>query len=201
MSLMDLYLVRHGDTQLGPDGLYPDPAHLSESGHAQARALAPRLRSINPDVLITSGMERANETAAPFVESSRVQPLFVPEFDEIGIGNLRSRNLSVLQAKLSQRPYVSDFSEFDGESSTEFAERVLGGFQNQVLDQYDDGLRVALVIHGGPINVILQWVENGNFSGTLSRNIKTASVSLMRRRANGLEIVYESDTSHLDDPD
>jgi broad specificity phosphatase PhoE len=201
MSLMDLYLVRHGDTQLGPDGLYPDPAHLSESGHAQARALAPRLRSINPDVLITSGMERANETAAPFVESSRVQPLFVPEFDEIGIGNLRSRNLSVLQAKLSQRPRVSDFSEFDGESSTEFAERVLGGFRNQVLDQYNDGLRVALVIHGGPINVILQWVENGNFSGTLSRNIKTASVSLMRRRANGLEIVYESDTSHLDDPD
>ncbi len=196
---MDLYLVRHGDTQLGADGLYPDPAHLSESGHDQARALAPRLRCIDPHVLITSGLERADETAAPFAETSPLQTVFIPEFDEIGIGDLRSRDPSVLQAKLSHRPYVSDFSEFDGESSTEFAERVLGTFQTRVLDQFHEGQRIALVIHGGPINVILQWIETGNFSGTLSRNIETASVTLLRRQPDELQIVYESDTSHLAD--
>lgn len=200
---MDLYLVRHGDTELGPDGLYPDPAHLSELGHAQARALAPRLKSIDPHVLITSGLERADETAAPFIATSQIRPEFVPEFDEIGIGDLRNRDLAVVKAKLSQQPFIADFSEYEGESSAKFAGRVIDALQSRVLERFPDFLkeeqRIALVIHGGPINAILDWIEGGSFTGLLSRNIETASVTLVRKGSSGLEIVYVSDTSHLKD--
>jgi probable phosphoglycerate mutase len=196
---MDLYLVRHGDTELGPDGLYPDPAHLSELGQAQACALAPRLESIAPHALITSGLERADETAAPYVTTSRIKPEFVPEFDEIGIGDLRSCDLAVVKAKLFQQPFIPDFSEYDGESSTEFAGRVINALQNRVLDRFDKGHRIAIVIHGGPINVILDWIEHGSFTGLLSRKIETASITLLRQGPAGLEIVYISDTSHLKD--
>ncbi|MDP6821967.1 MAG: histidine phosphatase family protein [Dehalococcoidia bacterium] len=194
---MDLYLVRHGDTELGADGLYPDPAHLSELGHAQARALTPVLESINPHALISSGIERADETAAPFVASSGIQPAIVPGFDEIGIGDLRSRDLTVIKEKLFKRPFISDFSEYAGESSSEFARRVLDCLQSHVLDRFDDGQRVAAVIHGGPINVILQWIEHRSFTGTFAGSIETASVTLLRRGPDGLKIVYRSDTSHL----
>ena len=194
---MDLYLVRHGDTELGPDGLYLDPAHLSELGQAQARALAPRLESIAPHALITSGLERADETVAPYVATSRIQPEFVPEFDEIGIGDLRSRDLAVVKAKLFQQPFIADFSEYDGESSTEFARRVISALQNRILDRFDEEQRVALVIHGGPINAILDWIEHGSFTGLLSRDIETASITLLRQGPSGLEVVYVSDTSHL----
>jgi 2,3-bisphosphoglycerate-dependent phosphoglycerate mutase len=197
--VMDLYLVRHGDTELGPNGLYPDPAHLSELGQAQASALAPRLESIDPHVVITSGLERANETAAPYVASSQIQPEFVPEFDEIGIGDLRSHDLAVVKAKLFQKPFIADFSEYGGESSTEFAGRVINALQNRVLDRFDKQQRVALVIHGGPINAILNWIEHGKFTGLLSWNIETASITLLRQGPTGLEIVYVSDTSHLTD--
>jgi broad specificity phosphatase PhoE len=200
---MDLYLVRHGDTELGPDGLYPDPAHLSELGQIQASALAPRLESIAPHTLITSGLERAAETAAPYVKTSRIQPEFVPEFDEIGIGDLRNRDLVVVKSKLFQRPFIADFSEYDGESSTEFAGRVIDALQSRVLGRFRERLgeeqRVALVIHGGPINVILDWIEHGSFTGLLSRNIETASITLLRQGPDVLEIVYVSDTSHLKD--
>ena len=196
---MDLYLVRHGDTELGPDGLYPDPAHLSELGQAQASALAPRLESIDPHVVITSGLERADETAAPYVTSSQIQPEFVPEFDEIGIGELNSRDLAVVKAKLFQKPLITDFSEYDGESSTEFAGRVIDALQNRVLDRFDKEQRVVLVIHGGPINAILDWIEHGKFTGLLSWNIETASITFLRQGPSGLEIIYVSDTSHLTD--
>ena len=196
---MDLYLVRHGDTELGPDGLYPDPAHLSELGQAQASALARRLESIDPHVVITSGLERADETAAPYVTSSQIQPEFVPEFDEIGIGELNSRDLAVVKAKLFQKPLITDFSEYDGESSTEFAGRVIDALQNRVLDRFDKEQRVVLVIHGGPINAILDWIEHGKFTGLLSWNIETASITFLRQGPSGLEIVYVSDTSHLTD--
>jgi broad specificity phosphatase PhoE len=196
---MDLYLVRHGDTELGPNGLYPDPAHLSELGQAQASALASRLESIDPHVVISSGLERADETVAPYVASSQIQPEFVPEFDEIGIGDLRNHDLAVVKAKLFRKPFIADFSEYDGESSTEFAGRVINALQNRVLARFDKQQRVALVIHGGPINAILDWIEHGKFTGLLNWNIETASITLLRQEPAGFEIVYVSDTSHLTD--
>ncbi len=197
--VMDLYLVRHGDTELGPNGLYPDPAHLSELGQAQASALASRLESIDPHVVISSGLERADETVAPYVASSQIQPEFVPEFDEIGIGDLRNHDLAVVKAKLFRTPFIADFSEYDGESSTEFAGRVINALQNRVLARFDKQQRVALVIHGGPINAILDWIEHGKFTGLLNWNIETASITLLRQEPAGFEIVYVSDTSHLTD--
>ena len=198
---MDLYLVRHGDTELGPDGLYPEPANRSELGHSQARALAPRLASISPHVLITSGLERADQTAAPYLESSQLQPVIVPGFDEIGIGNLRSRDLAEVKEKLFARPFIPDFSDYEGESSSEFEQRVLGSLKTRVLDKFDDDQRVAVVIHGGPINVIVDWVEHGGFTGQFVRNIKTASITLLKRTPDGLAIDYISDTKHLRDTD
>jgi probable phosphoglycerate mutase len=197
--VMDLYLVRHGDTEVGPNGLYPDPAHLSELGQAQASALALRLKSIDPHVVITSGLDRADETAAPYIASSQTQPDFVPEFDEIGIGDLRSRDLAVVKAKIFQKPFIADFSDYDGESSTEFAGRVINALQTRVLDRFESQQRVVLVIHGGPINAILDWIEHGKFTGLLNWNIETASITLLRQEPAGFEIVYVSDTSHFTD--
>ena len=195
---MDLYLVRHGDTELGPDGLSPDPANPSELGHSQAQALAPRLASIAPHTLITSGLERADQTAAPYLSSSGIQPVIVPEFDEIEIGELRSRDLSEVKEKLFAQPFVPDFSDYEGESSSDFEQRVIGTLQSQVLDRFERGQRIALVIHGGPINVILDWVEHGGFTGQFVRNIQTASITLLKRIPDGLHIDYVSDTTHLD---
>ena len=109
----------------------------------------------------------------------------------------------VVKAKLFQKPFIADFSEYDGESSTEFAGRLINALQSRVLDRFPerfkDERRVVLVIHGGPINAILDWIEHGSFTGSLGRNIETASITLLRQGPSGLEIVYVSDTSHLKD--
>ena len=76
-------------------------------------------------------------------------------------------------------------------------QRVIDALQSQVLDRFGDGQRVVAVIHGGPISAILDWIEHDGFTGSLNWNIETASVTLLRRGANGLEVVYLSDTSHL----
>ena len=141
----------------------------------------------------------AGRTACLSTRTSQFQPEFVPEFDEIGIGELNSCDLAVVKAKLFQKPFITDFSEYDGESSTEFAGRVIDALQHRVLDRFDKEQRVVLVIHGGPINAILDWSEHGKFTGLLSWNIETASITFLRQGQSGLEIVYVSDTSHLTD--
>ncbi|MBT6682391.1 MAG: hypothetical protein HOB07_10115, partial [Chloroflexi bacterium] len=51
------------------------------------------------------------------------------------------------------------------------------------------------------INVIVDWVEHGGFTGQFVRNIKTASITLLKRTPDGLAIDYISDTKHLRDTD
>lgn len=117
----------------------------------------------------------------------------------MGIGQLRSRDLTEVKEKLFAKPFVPDFSEYGGESSAEFERRVIDALQTSVLDRFEAGQRIALVIHGGPINVLLDRVEHGGFTGQYVRNIKTASITLLKHTREGLSIEYVSDTTHLDD--
>ena len=60
-ALVRLFLVRHAHADPGePDELRP----LSEQGRVQARALAVRLAAAEPDVVLSSPLLRARETAA-----------------------------------------------------------------------------------------------------------------------------------------
>lgn len=65
---MKLLIIRHGN---------PDYAHdtLTEQGWAEARALAQRLRHYAIDDIYTSPLGRAQDTAAPTVEATGIQPV------------------------------------------------------------------------------------------------------------------------------
>lgn len=64
---MRLFLVRHAHAEPGdPDELRP----LSEEGRRQARRLAERLAAAGPDVVATSPLLRARETAAPIAKAA-----------------------------------------------------------------------------------------------------------------------------------
>ncbi len=61
---MHVYLVRHGETHLGAAGVHQSPnTPLSPHGKEQAESVAEYLRSVNPDLILTSGYTRAVETA------------------------------------------------------------------------------------------------------------------------------------------
>ncbi len=196
---MELYLVRHGDTQLGPDGLYPDPAPLSDLGREQAEALVPRLVEVGATVLVTSGVLRAVETAAPFAAASGLRAAEAPGFDEIGVGRLGLELPERRRARLTIRPMRADFSEFGGESSSDFVNRVLATLESAVLARYTaPGDRVVAVIHGGPIQVILDHAQGRAFDGVLRREIPPASVTSMRLVGGRFRVELVGDTAHLE---
>ena len=59
-----VYLVRHGETQLGADGKYQIPeTPLSHQGIAQARELAKRFRTIEIQAIYASPYQRTRQTA------------------------------------------------------------------------------------------------------------------------------------------
>lgn len=99
--MTDIYLCRHGRTQMNVAGLLRgrlDP-DLDLVGHAEARDLAHQLRNVGLSRVISSPLTRAMQTARPIAEASEVET----ETDE----------------RLFDRAY----GQFDGHSADEVKEQ------------------------------------------------------------------------------
>ena len=81
---MDLYLVRHGQTDGNVAKRHQHPSiSLNETGQKQARKVAKVLRHIKPTHIITSTNVRAVETARQIGIVVDVIPETYPPFEEL----------------------------------------------------------------------------------------------------------------------
>jgi probable phosphomutase (TIGR03848 family) len=93
-----LLLARHGLTPLtGPvlAGWTPD-VHLSEAGRAQAEALAVRLASLELDAIVSSPLERCQETAQAIAGGRTTEVLTDERFGECHYGDWTGRPIAEL---------------------------------------------------------------------------------------------------------
>jgi probable phosphoglycerate mutase len=93
-----LLLARHGLTPLtGPvlAGWTPD-VHLSEAGQAQAEALAVRLASLELDAIVSSPLERCQETAQAIAGGRTTEVLTDERFGECHYGDWTGRPIAEL---------------------------------------------------------------------------------------------------------
>ncbi|MFE3450257.1 histidine phosphatase family protein [Nonomuraea sp. NPDC059194] len=91
-------LARHGLTALtGPvlAGWTPD-VHLSDAGGAQAKALAERLAEVRLDAVVSSPLERCQETAQAVAEGRELEVQTDDRFGECGYGEWTGRPLTEL---------------------------------------------------------------------------------------------------------
>ena len=83
-----LILLRHGQTAWNLSGRAQGHADISldETGHAQARAVAPVLATFEPVLLWSSDLARARETAAYVGETCGLTPVLDPRLREYDVG-------------------------------------------------------------------------------------------------------------------
>jgi broad specificity phosphatase PhoE len=80
--MVSLYFIRHGEASSSWDQS-SDPG-LSDLGHQQAQAVCDELCTTIPPInLITSPLLRAQETAKPFTDKWKREPLIDPKIAEI----------------------------------------------------------------------------------------------------------------------
>lgn len=80
---MDLYIIRHGESQ-GNIGLDVEDPKLTETGHKQAELLALRLRNIKFDAILSSPLTRAIQTATPLSELRKTPITVIHSLHEVG---------------------------------------------------------------------------------------------------------------------
>lgn len=157
-----LLLARHGETDWNRDGRFQGQADtpLNDRGREQAQALAEEVNGV--DVIYSSDMRRAIETAEVVAERLRLDVKVDSRLRERGFGAWEGLTPGEIEASFREsfdRWRRGDgFGADDAETHEAFAARI-EGFLGDALARHPDET-VLVIAHGGSIRVI-QAVASG----------------------------------------
>ncbi|GGL84740.1 histidine phosphatase family protein [Nakamurella endophytica] len=155
MTLHHLVLLRHGETDWNREqrmqGHVDIP--LNATGRAQAAAAARSVAALRPDVIVSSDLSRARETAAPVAAVTGLAVHTDPRLRETSLGDWEGRTRDEVAAGWPQeweqwRATSAHVAPPGGESRWQVADRA-----GAVVAELDAGPaeRALLVVHGGLI--------------------------------------------------
>lgn len=175
-------LIRHGDTDFvgrGFAGWLPD-VHLSQAGHAQAERLAEMLAAYRIDVLYSSPLERALQTAAPIARRFGLSVQPCAAIGELQLGDWTGRSFE----SLSTDARFVRFNTFrsvtripGGEALIEVQSRVLEALLSWRAEH--GASCVAAVSHCDVIRGLLSYILGMPVDMSLRLQIDPASVSVI----------------------
>jgi len=156
---MILYVTRHGETDYNLQKRYTGSTDipLNANGLQQANNLADNLASVEIDVIVSSPLLRAKQTAEAIQKFRHVPIVFINEFAEINIGIYEGLTKEEVQAQypetwarlakkwasLGSRPH--DDAPEGGETRSQFDVRIAAGLK-KIKEAYSEK-RVLLVCH------------------------------------------------------
>ena len=195
-------LLRHGQTPLSVEKRFSgtgDPA-LTELGQAQAAAAAARLAGAGADVVVTSPLRRARETAERVAEAAGLSLEIEDGLRETDFGDWEGYTFAEIQAKWPAEldAWLADPAVAPpyGESFEATARRVRQA-RDRVLAAYG-GQTVVLVSHVTPIKTLLRFALDAPPSALYRMHLDLASLSEVQWFADGPAVVRRlNDTGHL----
>jgi broad specificity phosphatase PhoE len=160
-----IWLARHAETAT-PHLIHGAESDigLGEHGHRQAAAVAPWFRELGPDVVVSSAMVRAVETAAPIAALCGVSHEIEAELHERKVGRFSQKTGAEVDTVWSETVQRWEAGEigyaFPGmESYAQIASRVMPVFQRVAARHA--GKRVAIIAHGVVCKVLLLSIQKG----------------------------------------
>ncbi len=147
-----LILARHGETDWNRDGIWQghgDPP-LNALGRQQSAELADRLGDVEIDILCSSDLRRAFETAEIVAEAKGLVVVPDPHLREMDVGSWTG----LTRAQIQER--FPGATHHDGESREAFDSRVVT-VVHRLAASHDGGCVVA-VTHGGVVRALQRHV-------------------------------------------
>ena len=187
--MVDFYLFRHGETDMNKQARWQGSgidSELNEDGRRQARELAEKLKYAGLDVVYSSPLKRAHETAVFVGRAANVKVVDVPELIEACLGDTEGKThleIRKLFPVLNRQWHCLDDEFLDvrypnGESKREIQQRMTAALKKLARTGYQKigisghsavlryfflqtGIRMPNVPHGTPF---LVRYENGVFT-------------------------------------
>jgi broad specificity phosphatase PhoE len=199
---MELYLVRHGESDIPPDTFQND-FPLSALGRRQAAEMAKRFREVRVDHLLTTPYLRTSETAEAIARVAGVSAI-----EEPGLGSFRAGGFHDVPVSKARDAYPEWFEKTyplqsyelaGGESAAAFFERVTEAFVEKVWDRYAGtrDLNVVVVCHEETINALLHHFLGLTFYGFQTFKLDHTSITRVNSRQHRPRITAVNDIAHL----
>ena len=172
---MEICLVRHGETDWNKAGKLQGHTdiELNENGLKQAEQCAQFLKGSGYEIVLTSPLKRAKQTAQIIAQNNALPIIEAPLFIERNYGQAEGMSYEERIEKFPNRNYPNQ------ETKEALRERVIKGLK-QIREQRSEQ-KIILVAHGGIINCILAVLSNDEIG---SGKTKLANACLS-------EIIYE----------
>jgi 2,3-bisphosphoglycerate-dependent phosphoglycerate mutase len=203
--MTELILIRHGETdwnrELRFQGQLDVP--LNATGLAQAQRVAERLSGQRFDALVSSDLQRALQTAQALADrTGRVTPVTDRGLREQHFGIVEGLLVPEIKARYPQA--WEQWVQFDegyafegGECLRDFQARVLAVLRKLAQDQADR--TVAVVTHGGVLDMVYRSARGLPLSGPRVTEIPNAGINRVQLRGESFEILDWADIRHLAD--
>ncbi|HEX4491242.1 MAG TPA: histidine phosphatase family protein [Acidimicrobiia bacterium] len=192
-----IVFVRHGQTAVNREGRFQgrlDPP-LTELGLEQARLVAKSLVGCGADLVLTSPLQRASDTARAIAEAVGIAVEVDERLVEVDYGDWDGQPLgSVSRAQWARWRDDAAFAPPGGESLIAVGERVA----RFCTDRLRADSFVVAVSHVSPIKAAVAWALGSDTDATWRMHLDVASVTRLDRRGDGppLLLTY-NETSHL----
>lgn len=200
----ELLLIRHAETdfnrQLRFQGHVDAP--LNANGLAQAERLAERLADEPVDLVVTSDLLRARQTAEPWVARRGLRPVVDARWREQAFGVLEGLDAPTIRVRhpdlwAAWVRHEADQAPPGGESPQAFFDRVWQALRE--LAQAHAGARIAVVTHGGALDMVWRGVHGLPLAGARACAIPNTGLNRLRPHAPGaFAILRWADAEHLD---
>lgn len=197
-------LVRHGETPANLERRFAGSTdvELTETGRAQARALAQRLRAVRIDVMYSSPLTRCLQTAEPITELTGRKPVIAEDIHECRFGDWENLTLAEILEGSSDamQRWLADETVCPpgGESWQQLGERVMRWW-HEAAERYENRTVLA-VMHGGPILWLGRQLVGGSREAMATLFVEPASVSVIQIADGRRRIRLWNDTTHISDP-
>ncbi len=202
-SVLEMYFVRHGETEWNALGRYQGRSDvpLSGRGRAQAAFLAERVASIKPRSVFFSPLSRARETAKIALQVwekvERATPLESLQEWDFGLWeglSVRAIEETYGSAYARWRENPEGETPQGGESLQELRARVRGALKTI----QETGLSPVLVVtHGGVVRAALMELFNLGGASFWKMRVSNCSIFWVSRRNGKFSLSLYNDDSHI----
>lgn len=201
--MTDFLFIRHGETDWNRQQRFQGQIDvpLNDLGQTQARRLGERLAAEPAEHLISSDLQRAQQTAAPLAAAWQAAPALVQGLREQCFGVLEGLDVPTIKAHhpdlwLQWLEHRADFALPGGESLQQFHARVIDAVK-QLAEQHP-GRRLAVVTHGGVLDMLWRTAHGLTLDGLRRCDIPNAGVNRLRWQRGTLHVDSWADASHLE---
>lgn len=161
----EIFVFRHGETDWNRERRYQGHTDvpLNASGRAQALELAQRMKALAPEIILTSDLVRARETATIVNSLLGLEIQSHKAFRELHMGDAEGLHRDVIVEKFgasliesysSVDPKDLDFMFPNGETKRQVLHRVTNGLKDFFLKN-SNYKKVALSTHGGALRYLV----------------------------------------------